>query len=200
MSATASGARGIDDGATYPTPAVSSGSRLVGCGRISQNHFDALRKVDGLTLTAVCDIDARARAEPPREQEGVAVVHVVSTRCCSAPSATSSRSARRRGCTRRRVRSRRGPGKHVITEKPMAISLGQADELVKACDDAGVFLFVVKQNRLNPPIQLLQARGRQGPIRPHLSWRISPCAGSARRSTTTRRRGAARGNSTAARS
>src|SRR5438046_9471424 len=37
----------------------------------------------------------------------------------------------------------------------MAITLGPADELVKPCDDAGVFLFVVKQNRLNPPIQLL---------------------------------------------
>jgi UDP-N-acetyl-2-amino-2-deoxyglucuronate dehydrogenase len=58
-------------------------------------------------------------------------------------------------------------GKHVITEKPMAISLGQADELVKACDDAGVFLFVVKQNRLNPPIQLLRRavdKGRFGRI------------------------------------
>jgi UDP-N-acetyl-2-amino-2-deoxyglucuronate dehydrogenase len=49
----------------------------------------------------------------------------------------------------------------------MAISLGQADELVKACDDAGVFLFVVKQNRLNPPIQLLRRavdKGRFGRI------------------------------------
>ncbi|HEX5830945.1 MAG TPA: Gfo/Idh/MocA family oxidoreductase, partial [Gemmatimonadaceae bacterium] len=36
---------------------------LVGCGRISRNHFEALARVDGLRLTAVCDIDpARARA------------------------------------------------------------------------------------------------------------------------------------------
>ena len=49
----------------------------------------------------------------------------------------------------------------------MAISLAQADELVQACDAAGVQLFVVKQNRLNPPIQLLKRavdKGRFGRI------------------------------------
>jgi len=47
-------------------------------------------------------------------------------------------------------------GKHVVMEKPMAISLTGADALVHACDKAGVRLFVVKQNRLNPPVQLLK--------------------------------------------
>src|SRR4029078_11504359 len=38
---------------------------LVGCGRISRNHFDAIRRVEGLSLTAVCDVDpARAQAAP----------------------------------------------------------------------------------------------------------------------------------------
>ena len=58
-------------------------------------------------------------------------------------------------------------GKHVVTEKPMAISLRQADDLVHACDEAGVQLFVVKQNRLNPPIQLVKRaidKGRFGRI------------------------------------
>src|SRR5439155_1509266 len=57
--------------------------------------------------------------------------------------------------------------RHVITEKPMAISLAQADALVHACDAAGVNLFVVKQNRLNPPVQLLKRavdKGRFGRI------------------------------------
>ena len=45
-----------------------------------------------------------------------------------------------------------------------------------------------------------QARDRQGALRPHLHGQHAPCAGRARRSTTTRRRGAARGSSTAARS
>jgi UDP-N-acetyl-2-amino-2-deoxyglucuronate dehydrogenase len=49
----------------------------------------------------------------------------------------------------------------------MAISLAGADELVRACDTAGVHLFVVKQNRLNAPVQLLKRaidKGRFGRI------------------------------------
>jgi UDP-N-acetyl-2-amino-2-deoxyglucuronate dehydrogenase len=58
-------------------------------------------------------------------------------------------------------------GKHVVMEKPMAISLTGADSLVHACDKARVQLFVVKQNRLNPPVQLLKSavdRNRFGRI------------------------------------
>jgi UDP-N-acetyl-2-amino-2-deoxyglucuronate dehydrogenase len=58
-------------------------------------------------------------------------------------------------------------GKHVVCEKPMAITLASADDLVNACDDAKVKLFVVKQNRLNPPVQLLKRamdKGRFGRI------------------------------------
>ena len=49
----------------------------------------------------------------------------------------------------------------------MAITLETADALVRACDEAGVQLFVVKQNRLNATIQLLRRaldKGRFGRI------------------------------------
>ena len=138
---------------------------LVGCGRISRNHFDSLRKIDGLTLTAVCDV-VPERAKAAAEQEGVASFtsyeEMLKRADCDVVSV----------CTPSGLHAAQGAlaaraGKHVITEKPMAITLGQADELVKACDDAGVFLFVVKQNRLNPPIQLLRRaidKGRFGRI------------------------------------
>ncbi|HKW12815.1 MAG TPA: Gfo/Idh/MocA family oxidoreductase [Gemmatimonadaceae bacterium] len=138
---------------------------LVGCGRISRNHFDALRKVDGLTLTAVCDI-VPERARAAAEQEGVvgftSFEELLERADCDVVSV----------CTPSGLHAAQGAlaaraGKHVITEKPMAITLGQADDLVKTCDDAGVFLFVVKQNRLNPPVQLLRRavdKGRFGRI------------------------------------
>jgi UDP-N-acetyl-2-amino-2-deoxyglucuronate dehydrogenase len=53
-------------------------------------------------------------------------------------------------------------GLHVICEKPMATRLEEADQLVKSCDEADVHLFVVKQNRLNPGIQLLKRATEQG--------------------------------------
>ena len=47
----------------------------------------------------------------------------------------------------------------------MAISLKSADELVRACDEKGVHLFVIKQNRLNPAVQMVKRaldKGRFG--------------------------------------
>jgi UDP-N-acetyl-2-amino-2-deoxyglucuronate dehydrogenase len=138
---------------------------LVGCGRISKNHFEALRKVDGLDLVAVCDIDAE-RANSAGEAQGVPAYGSLEEMLRSAEIDLVV------VCTPSGIHSAQGTlvaraGKHVVTEKPMALSLTQADELVRACDSAGVQLFVVKQNRLNPPIQLLKRavdKGRFGRI------------------------------------
>ncbi|HEX3866935.1 MAG TPA: Gfo/Idh/MocA family oxidoreductase, partial [Gemmatimonadaceae bacterium] len=138
---------------------------VVGCGRISTNHFDAIRRVEGLTLTAVCDIDA-SRAETAGRDRGVAYYTSIDELLRDSSVDVVSI------CTPSGIHSAQGvsaaaAGKHVITEKPMAISLAQADALVHACDAAGVHLFVVKQNRLNPPVQLLKRavdKGRFGRI------------------------------------
>jgi UDP-N-acetyl-2-amino-2-deoxyglucuronate dehydrogenase len=47
-------------------------------------------------------------------------------------------------------------GRHVMTEKPMATRWQDGKEMVQACDQAGVHLFVVKQNRRNATIQLVK--------------------------------------------
>ena len=138
---------------------------LIGCGRISQNHFDAIAKVDGLQLVAVCD-EVKSRADTAGKALGVPAFtnygEMLRTALCDAVTI----------CTPSGLHSANGveaakAGKHVITEKPMSITLDQADALVGACDDAHVHLFVVKQNRLNPPIQLLKRavdKGRFGRI------------------------------------
>ncbi|MFL5529004.1 MAG: Gfo/Idh/MocA family protein [Gemmatimonadaceae bacterium] len=127
---------------------------LVGCGRISKNHFEAIEKVDGLDLCAVCDADA-ARAEQAGTQWGVPWFTSYEKMLKDAKAdvvtiATPSGLHAEQGVAAAHA------GKHVVMEKPMAISLTGADALVHACDKAGVNLFVVKQNRLNPPVQLLK--------------------------------------------
>jgi UDP-N-acetyl-2-amino-2-deoxyglucuronate dehydrogenase len=138
---------------------------LVGCGRISKNHFDAIAAVDGLVLAAVADTDTeRARAAG----ESHTVPWFRSLDDMLAQSEFDMVSV----CTPSGLHSAQGvaaarAAKHVLVEKPMAISLKQADALVQACDQAGVHLFVVKQNRLNPPIQLVKRavdKGRFGRI------------------------------------
>ncbi len=142
---------------------------LIGCGRISRNHFDAIRKIDGLTLAAVCDSNVE-RARTAGDEQGVpyfrSVDDLLRAGAGDVPFDVVA------VCTPSGLHAAQGAaaaraGKHVVTEKPMAISLAQADELVRACDEAGVHLFVVKQNRLNPPIQLVKRaidKGRFGRI------------------------------------
>ena len=140
---------------------------LVGCGRISKNHFDAIRKVDGLSLAAVCDINGE-RATRAGAEQGVPSFRSLDEMLRTAGDSIDIVTV----CTPSGLHAAHGAaaaraGKHVVTEKPMSISLAQADELVHACDEAGVQLFVVKQNRLNPPIQLLKRavdKGRFGRI------------------------------------
>ncbi|MEX2151705.1 MAG: Gfo/Idh/MocA family oxidoreductase [Gemmatimonadaceae bacterium] len=138
---------------------------LVGCGRISKNHFDAIRKVAGLRMSAVSDT-VEERARTAGEELGVPWFTNYADMLATAESdvvtiATPSGMHSAQGIAAARA------GKHVITEKPMAITLEQADALVEATDRAGVKLFVVKQNRLNPSVQLLKRavdKGRFGRI------------------------------------
>jgi UDP-N-acetyl-2-amino-2-deoxyglucuronate dehydrogenase len=127
---------------------------LVGCGRISKNHFEAIDKIDGLELVAVCDADPE-RAK--RAGEDWKVPWFTSYEKMLAESnADVVTIATPSGLHPEQGVAAANAGKHVVMEKPMAISLTGADALVHACDKAGVQLFVVKQNRLNPPVQLLK--------------------------------------------
>jgi len=42
--------------------------------------------------------------------------------------------------------------KHIVVEKPMALKLSDADGMIKKCQEKGIQLFVVKQNRFNLPV------------------------------------------------
>jgi UDP-N-acetyl-2-amino-2-deoxyglucuronate dehydrogenase len=138
---------------------------LVGCGRISGSHVAAINRIDGLELVGVADVDIE-RAKALGKAQGTPAFRtieevVAGVECDAVVICTPSGLHPAQGIVAARA------GKHVITEKPMAISLADADALVHACDAAGVHLFVVKQNRLNPPIQLLRRavdKGRFGRI------------------------------------
>jgi UDP-N-acetyl-2-amino-2-deoxyglucuronate dehydrogenase len=140
---------------------------LVGCGRISKNHLKALAdNADRAELVGVCDVlEERARAASeaaggvPWFTDMDQMFARVQADC--AVIGTPSGLHPRHG-----IRAARA-GLHVISEKPMAVTLEAADELIEACDEAGRQLFVIKQNRLNPTVQALRRaidKGRFGRI------------------------------------
>lgn len=137
---------------------------LIGCGRIAQNHFEAVKKhADRAELVAVADVDATAlaQAEAKTGARGFkSLTELLAARAelgidCVVLTTPS-------GLHPRQAIEVAQAGLHVMTEKPMATRWQDGLAMVKACDDAGVQLFVVKQNRRNPTLQLLKRAVSEG--------------------------------------
>jgi len=126
---------------------------LVGCGRIAQRHAEHI--ANNGRLVAVCDIchekaDQMAMANGAnsyydiddllRNEKDLDVVAVCTPNGLHAAHCIKVLDA----------------GKHVLCEKPMALSSSDCRAMMKAAEKAGKNLFVVKQNRFNPPIQAVK--------------------------------------------
>lgn len=125
---------------------------LVGCGRIAKRHSEllGLGQIENASLVAVCDIDedkAKKISEQfnvpyyidmdeMMEKESIDVVSVL----------TES------GNHAKHVINLAKYGKHIVVEKPMALTLDDADDMIMACQKNSCRLFVVKQNRFNVPV------------------------------------------------
>ena len=128
---------------------------LVGCGRIADKHFKAINEHPAdLKLFAVCDTDAQALARAA-EITGANVISEYHTLLTS-PDIDAVALCTPSGLHARQTIEAAAAGKHIITEKPMATRWQDGVQMVRACDDAGVRLFVVKQNRRNTTLQLLK--------------------------------------------
>lgn len=141
---------------------------LIGCGRIAQRHYEHIRNTRGLILVAVCDI-VKDRAKALAEKAGTGVntyftldsllaeerdIDLVSI--CSPNGLHASHA----------IQSLRA-GKHVLCEKPMAISVVDCGEMIKEAERANRRLFVIKQNRFNPPVAAVKElidSGRMGSV------------------------------------
>ncbi len=125
---------------------------LLGCGRIAKRHSELLghNQIEGANLAAVCDID-EVKAKKIGEQFGVPYftdMHEMleKTNIDVVTVLTES------GYHAKHVLELAQYKKHIVVEKPMALTLDDADEMIQACDEAGIKLFVVKQNRFNVPV------------------------------------------------
>lgn len=128
---------------------------VVGCGRISRNHFGSIEQHSSeLELVAICDINPSVLAEHAekykvpayRDMEEMLQSEQIDLVALCTPSGIHPDQTVL--AAKHKV--------HVITEKPMATRWSDGVRMVKACDEAGVRLFVVKQNRRNTTLQLLK--------------------------------------------
>jgi len=122
---------------------------LIGCGRIAQRHAEQIHRLG--ELSAVCDIKesaALALSEQYncrsyfdieallRNEPDVDVVSVCTPNYLHAEHSIKSLKA----------------GKHVLCEKPMALSVRDCENMIYTAEQTNRRLFIVKQNRYNPPV------------------------------------------------
>jgi UDP-N-acetyl-2-amino-2-deoxyglucuronate dehydrogenase len=129
---------------------------LVGCGRIAKRHSELLghRQIEAARLVAVCDVKLD-RAAAIGQQFGVphyADMHEMMRKEEVDVVVVLTESGRHA----EHVVALAQYGKHIVVEKPMALTLSDADKMIAACDRAGSKLFVVKQNRFNVPVVKLR--------------------------------------------
>ena len=126
---------------------------IVGCGRISKNHFDSiLQNGKDLELSAVCDLDPKACeiASKKYKVKGYTDIKQMLTEVEPDLAAVTKWPSPEQAIISAQF------GVHVVSEKPMATCYEAGLRMVKACDLACVRLFVVKQNRRNATLQLLK--------------------------------------------
>jgi UDP-N-acetyl-2-amino-2-deoxyglucuronate dehydrogenase len=135
---------------------------LIGCGRIAQNHIEAVaRHAERAELVAVCDVDATALSAAALKS-GARPFAALSELLAADLGLDCVVLTTPSGLHPRQAMEVAGAGLHVMTEKPMATRWQDGLDMVKACDDAGVRLFVVKQNRRNSTLQLLKRAVSEG--------------------------------------
>jgi predicted dehydrogenase len=131
------------------------GFGIVGAGMVARYHAAGIERAPGARLVAVCREDA-ARADKAAAQFGVpcdASLEALLARpdidaiCICTPSGQHAAQA---------IAAARA-GKHVLVEKPMALTLADADAMIVACQEAGVHLGVALQRRTDPVFRDVKA-------------------------------------------
>ena len=172
------------------------GSRCVGCGRISKNHFDAIAPGRRPRARAPCATSIRSARSAPASRRACPSFTsyeemLQGSECDVVTIATPSGLHSAAGQSRRRR-----AGKHVVTEKPMAISLGAGGRAGAGVRRGRRPSLRREAEPAEPADPAAQARGRQGPLRPDLHGEqhgpLGAAAGVLRRGAVARHMGVRR--------
>lgn len=129
---------------------------LVGCGRIAKRHSEllGLNIIKGASLCAVCDINEdKARNIGKKfkvpfytNMNEMAINEDIDVFVVLTESGNHAKN----------VIELSKYSRHIVVEKPMALTLKDADSMIEACKKSGIKLFVIKQNRFNIPVKKLR--------------------------------------------
>src|SRR5262245_11826124 len=129
---------------------------LLGCGRIGERHARILASSAESELVAVADVEPRKAQAFAAQHGGRAYAGIEELVEAESPDLVAVCTPS--GLHAEGVLAACDAGvPTIVVEKPMALTLSDADAMISACAEKGTRLFVVKQNRYNLPIQKLRA-------------------------------------------
>jgi predicted dehydrogenase len=138
------------------------GFGIIGCGAISHMHADAVSEIEKAELIACTDVNGKSLKafsekycitpyDDYKKMLADARVDVVSI--CT-PS----------GLHKKFCIEAANAGKHIIVEKPMALTTADCDKIINACDKNNVKLEVISQNRFKKAFRLVKSLVEEGKL------------------------------------
>lgn len=134
---------------------------VVGCGRIGKRHIEQVRKF--ANLVAICDVDSSVLAELSIDSNLLcfsslqdllkAKIDIDVISICSPNGLHAQMSI---DCLNQ--------GYNVLCEKPLALSIIEAGNMLECAEKNNRRLFVVKQNRFNPPVAAVKSLINNGSL------------------------------------
>ena len=145
---------------------MSSGIKfaIIGCGRIAQRHAEHISNKG--VLTAVCDT-VKEKADQLSAKYGARAYYTVADLLAQEKNIDVISICSPNGLHAEHAIKSLNAGFHVLCEKPMALSVYECGEMIKAAERTNKRLFAIKQNRFNPPVEAVKRvldEGRLGRI------------------------------------
>jgi predicted dehydrogenase len=133
---------------------------LIGCGAIANKHITGINRLEQAEIVGVYDIDEDVARNFGNKQSVPAFSKVEELIDKTMPDILNIITPS--GIHGKNILELIRFNKHFVVEKPLALRLDEIDMILEECDQRGLKIFVVKQNRFNPPIQKLKEALQKG--------------------------------------
>ena len=128
------------------------GFGLIGCGDVGRLHVACVKKIDGADFVAYADIDAQAAQSALRELGGRYATADVNELLCDKQIDAVYICTRNDSHPALAIAAARA-GKHILVEKPLALTVEQCESVAAAVESAGMYLMPAFKMRYYPLIR-----------------------------------------------
>lgn len=133
---------------------------IVGCGYIGKRHAEVIRQIPNASLKAICDTDQNKSSLA--EELGIPFFLDLSEMLAKGPDFDVLCVASPNGLHAEHAVAGLASDKHVVIEKPMALTQSQCENIISSADKSGKKVFCVMQNRYSPPSYWLKELVTEG--------------------------------------